>query len=472
MNRDCPRKWLVPLAFAVLAPTAVRAQGFGLNEIGSCAVARAFANTGAPCKDASAIYWNPGATTELPGFSLYGGASGIRLNGAFAADSSGKKYHANVPWAVPPAVFLNYATKVGDHGIALGFGYYIPYGLISEWRSDFPGRFESQRASLNTMYFQPNIAFELIPHRLSIGAGPVIGYSTVRLDQAQDLSVQGVPGTPLSFAQFGIAPGTEFAVATLKGSATAAGFNVGVHAKVSDDLQLGGRFLSQMVFSYSDANATFRQVATGLVLPTGNPLNPGINVSVDSLLKPQFAGPLAPQKVSTKITHPYQAQVGLGYTGLSQTTLSLDWALIGYSGFKALPITFSGGAAAANRTLIEDYHDSWSIRAGIEHVFGDPVVGFVGRAGFAYTATPAPDVTVTPLLPDMNRYNFSVGFGYPLSKQASIDFAYLHVGTEGRRGRTVERSSVVNTNATAVQLNDGFYTLAANVLSLSLKLGL
>ena len=59
----------VALCLATLAATALpsgaHAQGFGLNEIGSCAIGRGFAVTGAPCRDASAIYWHPAATTSL-----------------------------------------------------------------------------------------------------------------------------------------------------------------------------------------------------------------------------------------------------------------------------------------------------------------------------------------------------------------------------------------------------------------------
>ena len=56
-----------PLALALLGiPAAAGAQAFGLNEIGSCALARAFAATASPCDDASRVYWNPGALPKPP----------------------------------------------------------------------------------------------------------------------------------------------------------------------------------------------------------------------------------------------------------------------------------------------------------------------------------------------------------------------------------------------------------------------
>lgn len=472
-----PRAFTLGLALALVgtSPSSVWAQGFGLNEIGTCAEARGFANTGAPCHDASSIYWNPAATTSLPGFSIYGGASAIRVIGGFKQDTTGHQYNSNTPTVVPPAVFLNFSNHIGPNKYAVGFGLYVPYGLISQWREDFPGRFASQRASLQSIYLQPNFSIEIIPSVLSIGAGPVIGLSSIRLDQAQDLSAFTIPGAPIpiTFAQLGIAPGTEAAVATLKATSTAPGFNVGIHANVLPVLQVGAHFLSQVVFDYKNGTASFRQVRTGLVLGANNALGVPPNTSVDALLASQFtgSGPFTNQGVSTKITHPYQFQVGVGYTGISQTTISVDYALVGWSAFKDLPIEFQGGAAANSQTILTNYVDSWSIRSGIEHVFGDPVVGFVGRLGFSYAKTPVPRDAVVPLLPDMNRFNYSAGFGYPLSKYTSVDVSYIHVGTEGRRGLITQRTTTVNNNLTYAQLDDGFYTLAANVVSLSLKLG-
>jgi long-chain fatty acid transport protein len=464
------------LALAGVTPASTWAQGFGLNEIGTCAEARGFANTGAPCHDASSIYWNPAATTSLPGFSFYGGASVIAVLGGFRQDTTNHKYNGNVPWVVPPAAFINYSNTIGPNKYAVGFGFYVPYGLISQWRDDFPGRFAAQRASINTIYLQPNLAFEIIPSVLSIGGGPVIGVSNIRLDQSLDLSTTPVPDSPIlgvTFGNLGIAPGTQFGQATLKASATAPGFNVGVHANVLPNVQIGARFLSQLVFDYKSGTATFRQVGTGLTLAANNPLGLPGGTPVDSVVSSAFksGGPFTTQGVSTKITHPYQFQAGIGYTGISQTTLSLDYALIGWSAFKDLPIEFAGPAASASETILSNYVDSWSLRSGLEHVWGDPVLGFVTRLGFSYAKTPVPRDAVVPLLPDMNRYNYSAGIGFPFSKYTALDLTYLHVGTEGRRGMITQRTTTQNENLSYAQLDDGFYTLAANVVSLSLKLG-
>ena len=94
------------LALALLGlPAAAGAQAFGLNEIGSCALARGFANTAAPCDDASSIYWNPGALPRNRGWSLYAGAAVIQINGEFVQDTTGREWKGDVPTAVVPHVF-------------------------------------------------------------------------------------------------------------------------------------------------------------------------------------------------------------------------------------------------------------------------------------------------------------------------------------------------------------------------------
>jgi len=462
------------LVSLLLAGTAglASAQGFQLNEIGTCAMTRGSAATAATCGDPSVIYWNPAAALTIPGWSAYAGLAAIAVSGSFTADTTGRIDRADAPVEFPPHIFVNYTGASGSW--AAGVGVYVPYGLTSQWHDDFPGRFTALEASLRTVYVQPSFAYRFAPG-WSIGGGPVIGYSRVELRQSIDLAEQAVPGgAPVTFGMLGFPARTEFARATLKGSAIALGFNVGLHGAITPNLEFGVRYLSQVDFDYDDADARFGQVPTDLVLPAGNPLDLPPGTKLDDVLASQFAAgaPLSARGVATRIRHPAQLQADLGYTGFAHTVLSAGVAWTKFSSFDELPVDFKGENAPPDRELIEDYDDSWSIRTGIEHAFA---IGIKGRAGFNYIRTPAPDITVTPLLPDMNRKNYTVGIGLPLSPRYTLDAGYLHVDTDGRRGRIVERSQgsdpspMAGVGATAAQLNSGFYTLSANVFSVSIR---
>jgi long-subunit fatty acid transport protein len=159
---------------------------------------------------------------------------------------------------------------------------------------------------------------------------------------------------------------------------------------------MGARFLSALAFKYENADATFEQRPTGLFLAPSNPFNVPAGTPVDALVASQFAagGALTPQKASTNIRHPAQVQVGFAYTGLEQTTVSIDYAYVGWRAFKQLPVTFAG--SAPSRVIQEDYNNTSSIRFGIEHRLTN---GYALRGGLAAATAAAPDETVTPLLP-------------------------------------------------------------------------
>jgi long-chain fatty acid transport protein len=451
------------LALALLGlPAAAGAQAFGLNEIGSCAIARGFATTSSPCDDASSIYWNPGALPRAQGFSFYGGLVAIKVNGDFTQDTTSRRWKADVPTSYVPHLFLNWR---GTGKLALGLGVYVPYGLTSQWPDSFPGRFSAKKASLQSVYVQPNIAYQ-INDTWSIGGGPVFGHSTVELIQAVDLAATPTPAGP-TFGQLGFAKRTEFARAGLKGSANAVGLDLGVHGRLTPEWEVGLRFLSQLTFNYSDADATFTQVQTNLVLAASNPITPGgVSAPLDVVLAPQFAsgGPLVAQKVQTEIQHPAQIQAGLAYSGFQNTTLSLDYSYVGWKSFRALPVNFQGPAVGSSKVLEENYNNTSGIRLGVEHRLAG---GASLRAGVAAAASAAPPETVTPLLPEQDRSLGMLGFGIPFGRLA-LDGSYAHIFTGGARGRIDERPAGL-TSAQALALNSGVFTLNANVFALSLK---
>jgi len=450
-------------AAALSVPCTLSAQAFGLNEIGSCAVARGYAVTASPCRDASAIYWNPAAATWINGWSISAGAAVISIKGAFAQDTTGRKWDADVPTKIVPHGFLNYHSPTSS--MAFGVGFYVPYGLTSQWTEDFPGRFSAQKAALATFYVQPNFAWQITP-QWSIGGGPVIGHSTVELIQGVDLSDQFTSAGGPKFKALGIATGTEFAKVKLNGSAMAYGAQIAIAGKPSPEWSVGIRFLTPLEFKYDDADAEFTQVLTNLVI--GGDLAPPFSkgTPIDALVAGQFTGTgaLVKQKVSTKITHPAQVQGGLAYSGYKNWLLEADYAWVGWKRFDVLPVTFAGPAAGSSRVLLEKYNNSSSVRLGAEYTI--PTDGWKLRAGFAGVASAAPPETVTPLLPEQDRTYFTVGAGIPFMSTWTLDASYARIFTPGARGRIAERTSLTQT---ADQLNTGVYSLSANVFSLTLK---
>jgi long-chain fatty acid transport protein len=450
------------LALAVLlVPAAARAQAFGVNEIGSCAIARSFAVVGAPCQDASTIFWNPAYASRLSGLTVSAGVALIDLSGDFTRDTIGTVYETEVPLLPVPSLFVNYMRPNSRRSV--GLGVYVPYGLTMQWSSDFPGRFQAERAEVATIYVQPNFGFQ-ISDNWSVGGGPIFGHSTVELKRSVDLADQRASAAA-TFAQLGIARGTEFARIDLEGSGMGIGGQIGVHGRLSPQWALGARFMLPIYFEY-DGEAEFTQVSTGLVL--GGTVQPPFSAGtpVDALVAPQFAAgaPLSAQRVRTKIVHPAQIQAGVGYTGFPNLSLALDYAWTGWKNLNQIVIDFQGGAPDA--ILVQDYNHSSAIRLSAEYAL-QQIQGAKLRAGFAGAATAAPDETVTPLLPEQDRNYITFGVGLPIGSTWGVDASYARVNTPGRRGRIIERNP--DRSQTATQLNTGVYNLGANIFSVGIK---
>lgn len=454
---------------AVLLPAVAGAQGFALNEIGSCAISRGFAVTAGGCMDASLLFWNPAGAARLDGGSALIGASAIQLNGSFTRDTTRQRYAAISPLAIVPNVFVNKQFTIMGRKIALGGGVYVPYGLTSQWDDDFIGRFTSKKAALATVYVQPNIAYQ-INDKWSIGGGPIYVHSTVELIQSIDLA--GLPTTTpgVTFANLGFTKGTEIGQVQIEGGGHTFTGTFGIMGKINDEWSVGARYLGKARVKYRAAPAVFTQTTTGLIVPvTVGTIAAG--TPVDALIAPQFAanGAFEPdQKVGTEITHPDQAQIGFNYSGLKDWNIEFDYQWTGWKKFINLPVSFTRPPigvpnTSLSRTLIEDYNNTSAFRIGAERGFSNQAKLRLGLAGATQAA---PEATVTPLLPEQGRAYFSIGGAYPIMGKLTLEGAYMNIQTGGRRGRTDERPSRL---IPATTLNNGVYALSAHILSLSLK---
>jgi long-chain fatty acid transport protein len=449
-------------------PAMAGGQGFALNEIGSCAIARGFAATAGACMDASLLFWNPAGLARLEGGSALLGASAIQLNGKFVRDTTGTEYKGEAPLAIVPTVFVNKQLTYMNRKWAIGGGIYIPYGLTSQWGDDFIGRFTAKKAALHSIYAQPNIAFN-INDKWSIGGGPIYVKSDVELIQSIDLAALPTTTPGVTFANLGFAKGTEIGQVHLESGGHTYTGAIGIMGTINDRWTVGARYLGKARVKYRGSIAQFTQTTTGLVVPGTVGTIPA-GTPVDLLIAPQFAanGAFEPdQQGWTEITHPDQAQIGFGYKNFRGWDVEFDYQWTGWKKFKELPVSFFRPSGAPNtsltRVLIEDYNNTSAFRIGAEHGFANRSTVRLGLAGATQAA---PEATVTPLLPEQGRGYFSIGGSYPLTSKLTVDGAYMNIQTPGRRGRTDERAS---RDVNAIQLNNGVYSLTAHILSLSLK---
>jgi long-chain fatty acid transport protein len=446
----------VAAVFAAL-PGSALAQGFQVNEHGTCVMGRAGVGAPKPCGDGSAIFYNPAGIASMEGPTLSVGVTGIYAYGSFTDDYTGTRTDLENPLVPVPHAYFTYGITPQ---LSAGLGFFVPYGLGTKWPITFEGRFNGYDNDLRSLYFQPTLAYQIHP-MVAIGAGFDFVLGSVKLNQRIDLSEQPAPapapaGTTLG--QLGVPFHTDFANATLEAhGATGFGGNFGILFTPHEAVSVGVRYLSRVKIDYA-GDVVFEQVPTGITLPDGNPLGvPGgtpLDLVITGLGLFNAGAPLSNQGGDAGITMPDQISVGLAVSPTPMLTVLAEWQWVHWSLFDELTLDFE---IAPDRTIEENYGNTNGLRLGLEVMTNDKLTL---RGGYLYHQGAAPPETVTPLLPEGSRNEFTGGLGYRLSDRITADLAYQFIAQNQRRGRVREPEPG---SAPSLDLNSGLYTFNAHL---------
>ena len=409
-------------------PSLVAAQGFGVYEHNTCAMARAGVAAASPCADGSAIFFSPAGLAGLAGTHFSVGVTLIGAQGGFTDDFLAQKTDLDNPLIPVPAAYITHAISPK---LTVGIGAYAPYGLQTKWPTQgFEGRFVGYNTDLKSIYIQPTIGYQVHP-RLKVGVGFAYITSRVELHQRADLSQQGVPGQAFTFAALGIPNQTDFADAALEATGTGFAINFGGILKVNDQLSVGGHWLTRKTISY-DGTVAFTQIPTGLTLAAGNPLGAPAGTPVDLLVAAEFlsGGPLSAGNATTSITMPPQGSVGLAYKMTDKLMVMADYQLVVWGWFNSLTIDFVN-PATPDITLRPQNKDTHGFRFGGEYTYSPKITL---RGGYLYHTGASPAAFVTPLLPEGPRNEFTIGAGINLTPKLHADLGYQYIRQNDRRG--------------------------------------
>ena len=455
------------LVAAVIFVPSAGAQGFSVYEHDACIMARGAAGVAAPCNQASAIFFNPAAI--LGGTTKFNAEANLTLiapTGHYTDSATRVETDLNKRTFPVPSGYLTYQLSPRW---AVGVGAYAPYGLTTDWPTTSPGRYLAYKTSIASIYVQPTIAFAVTP-QFQIGGGPVYVHSSAGVHRRIDASTTGIPGTPLTLASLGVPTGTDFADAYFNVSGNGWGFHIGGLYKVNDRLSIGARYLSQVKIDYT-GTATFTQVLTGLTLAAGNPFGLPAGTPLDAILQAAFQpdSVLATRGAGTSITMPWQVVAGVAYKALDNLTLLFDWQRTNWSSFKTLQLSVAANAGTRGVPEVvgstENYGNTDAFRVGMDW---QATKTLAVRLGALRHNGASPDESVTPLLPEGNRVEGTVGVGIKLMPQLRLDLGYQYLQQQDRRGRLVDPPAGVTPTAT---MNTGLYSFKANLFAASLALG-
>lgn len=157
------------LAVAVAsASSTLLAAGFALNEQSISAMGTSFAGRSSSASDATTVYGNPAGMALLKGEQASVGAAVImaktRIEGT----------QASAPLSGAPLAGSNDGDMVPFTGVPLGFyvnplneqwtfglGFYVPYGMITEYEKGFQGRFFGDYSEVNVVTLQPTLSYRV-----------------------------------------------------------------------------------------------------------------------------------------------------------------------------------------------------------------------------------------------------------------------------------------------------------------------
>ncbi len=454
------------LVLAAAIPGAGLAQGFSVNEHGSCVMARGGTGVALPCGDGSTQLFNPSGIAGMRGWTISGGLTLIAAGGGFVDDLTQTQNDLqNDPIPVPHG----YVTYGFNEKLAAGLALFAPYGLGTKWLDTFDGRFLGYDNDLQSIYLQGTVGYQL-PKGIKVGGGIDVVFGSLELNQRLDLS-QFATTTGATFGQIGIPFHTEFSNGNLKaGGATGIGGNFGISWDATDWLNLGARYMTRVKLNY-EGTAVFSPINTDIILPPGNPISvllgtPDQPMDIDLLLAAadlySDGEVLSEQTVKTSLTMPDQAAIGLALKASPAVTLLFDLQWINWSVFDTLVAEFEN--QPDDLVLPENYSDTYGLRFGIDWLAKD---NLAIRGGYLYHNGAAPAETVTPLLPEGSRNEFTIGFGYNVSDMFGFDVAYQYLKQNDRRGRTRDP---IEGQAPSIELNSGLYAFHAHLFGATLVL--
>jgi len=348
------------------------AAGFALIEQNASGLGNAYAGAAAVAQDASTVYFNPAGMTLLPDRQLVMAGHLIKpkaeFSGAVSAPfpvTGGQGGDAG-GWALVPNAYFAFRLTPDVHlGVALN----SPFGLKTEYDSDWIGRYQAINSEVKTININPSIAYK-VSDSLSVGAG---------------LNIQWVEATLTNRI-----PTLGQPLVTIKGDDYGWGYNLGVLWQATPATRIGLSYRSEVDYTLEGTSSASDPVVGALNGP-----------------------------VTAAVTLPDSASLSLLHKLSPTWDLLADLTWTGWSDFDDLPIR-----GTVNKTTIENWEDILRYSLGATWHMSDKLSL---RGGVAYDEAPVADIDRTPRIPDGARTWVAVGGQYRLSRKGVVDVGYAHL---------------------------------------------
>jgi long-chain fatty acid transport protein len=386
-------KTTLSLAVA-MASSQLFASGLALNEQSVSGMGTGFAGRSSSADDASTVYGNPAGMSRLNGQQITGGVAAIDAS-TDIKDTSGTARGTNkgdmVPFIAVPFGF--YTNKLNDQW-SVGFGVYAPFGLVTDYERGYQGKGYGSKSEVKVMTFQPTVSYAF-NDKVSIGFGPTINRISGVLESDKTLN-----------------PNVADTNVKIKGDDTALGFNVGVLVQATDTTRVGLTYHSKVNYKLEGHTTISGPAQTQAVLR---------NNRYDASLKIE-----TPESYDLSVTQDLTDAWKL-YGGATWTR----WSRLKEITVNNQGVTSAGGIAAPSQlTSIsepQNWHDTWAYAVGTSYQLTKQVVL---RTGLSFDQSPTNNTDRSPRIPTGDRTIFSMGLGYKVMDNMTVDLAYSYLKEE------------------------------------------
>lgn len=413
-------KSLLSTMIATLSSAAL-ASGYNVGGQSVSGMSTADASA-AEAADAGTIFYNPAGLAHLDRMQVSANVLLARPNVKYYdAQATYPSYAAAggsaVPgnssgtladqWKMIPHAYFAYPI---NENITAGIGVYVPFGSSAEYDHGSINRYAINQTELQTMAFNPSIAFKVHPQH-SIGVGLIAQHADASLRKYANFS------PALSRATGTVVPnGIADGYAKIDADDWGFGFNVGWMWDVNEQTRLGLSYRSPIKH---DLKGTANWELTGAAF--ANPM------AVAGVRRNGYA---AEEGVSGKITTPESVSLHGMYQASPELDLFANLTWTRHSRFNELDIKFEnkkavvGGETEISR-ISPHWKDTWRIGLGGSYQVSEPLQL---RAGIAWDQAPIRDSEhrlVT--MPDNDRFWLSLGAKYDFNPNSTLNVGYSYV---------------------------------------------
>ncbi len=407
---------MVAVSLCCWYPSSAWASGFALVQQGTAAMAQGNAFV-AEASDASAIFYNPAGLNQLKRTQVYQGSFFNYPDREFSGGGLDSQTNHRLYRAMTAYV----AIPVHDR-VALGFGFFSPFGMGTVWPPTWAGRYITTFSSIHTYNLNPVISVKVLDN-LSLAAGYDVMWSKVRLKRKIPIVIGGK-----TF------PDGE---TQITGEGSGSGYNLGLHYEPLSGVKLGVAYRSQIKVNHSGG------LSTSLPVPLGQG---------------------ATSAGEATIVYPPSLTMGIAYSRFKPFAFEFDTTWTGWSSYDKLKVNLDtpilvNGVPITTITTPKNWRDTWAFRFGASYEVNDYMKL---RAGYIYDLTPVPSSSFDPQVPDSNRHIFTVGQDLKIWS-FTLGIAYNYILSEAR----TKNNTIVSNGVPAVLQANGRYKSDIHSLGLS-----